>query len=192
MVPSQRGSEPDWWTRQRTAGWRRQISVICQQMSNIRQARSSTPSPSRDPHVRTSAVGFSPGYRWKSGGSSWEQLLYTSRGTMSVEGVNERWVVPPTQALWLPPNHDNAVSLSGKGALRRLYLAAAHGTPSSRDGRRHTRQAPRARRAPDRHSATPRRSPSTPAPACARWSVSSTTKRDFVLMSQSWSQQLTQ
>jgi len=44
---------------------------------------------------------------------------------MSVEGTGERWVVPPTQALWLPPDHHNAVSLSGQGALRRLYLRSA-------------------------------------------------------------------
>lgn len=92
-------------------------------MPKIRQqSRKSAP---RDPHVRTSAVGFSPGYRWRSGATPWGQLLYTSRGTMSVEGENERWVVPTTQALWLPPNVENAVSLSGKGALRRLYLRGA-------------------------------------------------------------------
>ena len=85
-------------------------------MPIICQASVSASSPSRAPHVRTAAVGFSPGYRWRSGGSSWGQLLYSTRGTMTVEGASERWVVPPTQALWLPPNHDNAVSLSGQGA----------------------------------------------------------------------------
>ncbi len=78
-----------------------------------------------EPHVRTAAVGFSPGYRWRSSGTAWGQLVYTSRGTMSVESADARWVVPATQALWLPPHHASAVSLSGRGALRRVYLRGA-------------------------------------------------------------------
>jgi AraC-like DNA-binding protein len=83
----------------------------------------------REPHVRTAAVGFSPGYRWRSQGGKWGQILSTSRGTMSVEAAGGVWVVPTTQAIWLPPHVPNAVSLSGRGALRRVYL---RGAPCSR------------------------------------------------------------
>ncbi len=44
---------------------------------------------------------------------------------MSVDGDTGRWVVPFDQALWLPPHRASAVALSGKGALRRVYLRGA-------------------------------------------------------------------
>lgn len=83
------------------------------------------PKPDANPHLRVASVGFSPGYQWRSGGSAWGQLLYTTRGTMSAEAASGVWVVPSSQLLWLPPHLANAVWLSGKGALHRIYLRGA-------------------------------------------------------------------
>lgn len=93
-------------------------------MSKTRQPSNPT-TRDANPHLRASSVGFSSGYKWRSRDSTWGQLLYTSRGTMSVEAANAVWVVPATQALWLPPKLANAVWLSGRGALYRVYLRGA-------------------------------------------------------------------
>lgn len=92
-------------------------------MSKTRQT-----SPERLPHLRAAAVGFAGGYRWQSPASRWGQVLSTSRGTMTVEVADRVHVVPSTYALWLPPHTANAVSLSGRGTLRRLYLRGAPAT----------------------------------------------------------------
>ena len=93
-------------------------------MSNSRQ-----PSISREPHLRAVQVGFRPGYWWRSSGVAWGQLLHISRGTMSVESGERLWVVPFTDALWLPAGTGSAVSLSSAGALSRIYV---RGVPSKR------------------------------------------------------------
>ena len=56
------------------------------------------------------------------------QLIYASRGIMTVttEGsakhLGGAWVVPPSQALWMPPRRIHAIRMGGKIAMRTLYL----------------------------------------------------------------------
>lgn len=86
-------------------------------MSKIRQ-------PS-EPDVRSSSVGFSTGYNWRSQQSDWGQLIWASRGVITVNVGSSLWVVPPRQALWLPPAHAHNVKMSGSGTLRRVYFKRA-------------------------------------------------------------------
>ena len=60
------------------------------------------------------------------------QLVYGARGTMTVtvEGNAARrggaqdgaWVVPPSQALWIPPRLTHAIGMTGAVEMRTLYL----------------------------------------------------------------------
>jgi AraC-like DNA-binding protein len=56
------------------------------------------------------------------------QLIYASHGIMTVttEGsalhLGGAWVVPPSQALWMPPGRIHAIRMSGNVAMRTLYL----------------------------------------------------------------------
>src|SRR5262249_22354253 len=60
------------------------------------------------------------------------QLVYAASGTMTVtiEATSNRqsggqggtWVVPPSQALWIPPRLRHAIRMTGHVAMRTLYL----------------------------------------------------------------------
>jgi AraC-like DNA-binding protein len=56
------------------------------------------------------------------------QLAYAAGGIMTVttEGTATKqggaWVVPPSQALWIPPRLTHAIRMTGKVAMRTLYL----------------------------------------------------------------------
>ncbi|MEM7169316.1 MAG: helix-turn-helix transcriptional regulator [Pseudomonadota bacterium] len=50
------------------------------------------------------------------------QLLYASKGMMSVHTCDGRWLVPPSQAVWVPPGTEHEVSSNGLLAMRSLYL----------------------------------------------------------------------
>jgi AraC-like DNA-binding protein len=56
------------------------------------------------------------------------QFIYASRGIMTVttEGnarhLGAAWVVPPSQALWMPPGLTHTIRMGGKVAMRTLYL----------------------------------------------------------------------
>ena len=83
-------------------------------MSNSRQ----TPQP----QLRAVSVGFSSGYRWRAHRSDWGQLIWASRGVITVNVGPSLWVVPPDVAVWMPPTLAHDVRLSGQGVLRRVYL----------------------------------------------------------------------
>ncbi|MCU0622273.1 MAG: helix-turn-helix transcriptional regulator [Gemmatimonadaceae bacterium] len=72
--------------------------------------------------VRAIAVGFTTGYRWQSPPSAWGQLIFASRGALTVETPTALWVVSPRQAVWLPGGEAHAVRLAGRGVLRRVYV----------------------------------------------------------------------
>jgi AraC-like DNA-binding protein len=75
--------------------------------------------------VRTSTVGFSSGYRWRGRASGWGQLLWATRGVITVSVGDALWVVPPRQALWLPPATSHEVEMAGRGVLRSVYITPA-------------------------------------------------------------------
>ena len=51
-----------------------------------------------------------------------EQLIFASRGVMTVHTRTAVWVVPPLQAVWIPAKTHHSVSMSGAVSMRTLYF----------------------------------------------------------------------
>ena len=51
-----------------------------------------------------------------------DQLVYASRGVMTVRTPNGTWVVPPHRAVWIPAEIPHTITMSGLVAMRTLYL----------------------------------------------------------------------
>jgi len=51
-----------------------------------------------------------------------DQLLFASRGVMTVRTQDGIWVVPPLRAVWIPANTPHSVAISGHVSMRTLYL----------------------------------------------------------------------
>lgn len=62
-----------------------------------------------------------------------DQLVYASRGVMTVHTADGTWVVPTHRAVWIPEAVPHTISMSGMVAMRTLYLKARLATPMPRD-----------------------------------------------------------
>lgn len=51
------------------------------------------------------------------------QLIYASHGVVRVVTPEGTWLVPPTQAIWIPPNIEHDVTFPGEVALFSLFVA---------------------------------------------------------------------
>ena len=51
-----------------------------------------------------------------------DQLVYASRGVMTVRTRDGTWVVPPHRAVWIPAEIPHTITMSGLVAMRTLYL----------------------------------------------------------------------
>ncbi len=51
-----------------------------------------------------------------------DQLLFASKGVMTVRTKQGVWVVPPLRAVWIPANTPHSVSMSGQVSMRTLYF----------------------------------------------------------------------
>lgn len=51
-----------------------------------------------------------------------DQLLFASRGVMTVRTKQGVWVVPPLRAVWLPANTPHSVAISGQVSMRTLCI----------------------------------------------------------------------
>src|ERR1700730_9243703 len=51
-----------------------------------------------------------------------DQLLFASKGVMTVRTKQGVWVVPPLRAVWIPSNTSHFVATSGSVSMRTLYL----------------------------------------------------------------------
>ena len=51
-----------------------------------------------------------------------DQLVYASRGVMTVRTRYGTWVVPPHRAVWIPAEVSHTITMSGSVAMRTLYL----------------------------------------------------------------------
>lgn len=61
------------------------------------------------------------------------QLIYASSGVMRVICNRDIWVVPPSQAVWMPPHNEHEVYFPGNVSLRNLFIdpSAVTDLPSS-------------------------------------------------------------
>ena len=58
-----------------------------------------------------------------------DQLVFASRGVMTVRTAEDIWVVPPLRAVWIPAGVPHSVVISGAVSMRTLYFlpgVAAH------------------------------------------------------------------
>jgi AraC-like DNA-binding protein len=74
------------------------------------------------PQVRLSSVAWAAAYTWRDRVSEWGQILFASRGTLTVYTDEGLWVVPVHQAVWIPAGVRHAVEVAGGVALRSLHL----------------------------------------------------------------------
>lgn len=51
-----------------------------------------------------------------------DQLLFASRGVMTLRTRHSIWVVPPLRALWVPADTPHSVTMSGQVSMRTLYF----------------------------------------------------------------------
>jgi len=92
------------------------LAQNCQMMSHSRRSRDL---------VRTSSIGFHGEYLWRERYSDWGQLIWASRGAISVMVGQSLWLVPARSGLWLPPATTHDVRMIGRGVLRLVFIARA-------------------------------------------------------------------
>lgn len=52
-----------------------------------------------------------------------DQLIFASKGVMTVRTKQGIWVVPPLRAVWIPANTPHSVAIPGPVSMRTLYFA---------------------------------------------------------------------
>jgi AraC-like DNA-binding protein len=55
-----------------------------------------------------------------------DQLVFASKGVMTIKTRQGIWVVPPQRAVWIPAKDVHSISMSGMVLMRTLYFAPKH------------------------------------------------------------------
>jgi AraC-like DNA-binding protein len=74
--------------------------------------------------IRSFAITLGSGSIIPPHSDAWDQLIYASRGVMSVHTDTGSWVVPCHRAVWVPARMHYSVEMSGTVSMRTLYIAA--------------------------------------------------------------------
>jgi AraC-like DNA-binding protein/quercetin dioxygenase-like cupin family protein len=88
-------------------------------MSKTRQSGLGAIEPSG---IRSLAVRLPPGHTIGAHAHGWSQIVFASRGALSVEAGARRWVVPPLRCLWVPAGVVHAVATIGETWVRTVYV----------------------------------------------------------------------
>ena len=72
--------------------------------------------------IRGHAIGTSAAYTIPKHSHDWHQLIYASRGVMTVNTSTGSWVVPSLRAVWVPAKIEHEVEMSATVSMRTLYL----------------------------------------------------------------------
>lgn len=72
--------------------------------------------------IRSLALNCPPGYEVHPHSHEWHQLIYASRGAMSVNTADGSWVVPSKRAVWMPAKIIHEIEMIGSVSMRTLYL----------------------------------------------------------------------
>ncbi|HXT87451.1 MAG TPA: helix-turn-helix transcriptional regulator [Verrucomicrobiae bacterium] len=77
-------------------------------------------------HSRAEIVGlkreYPDGYSYPRHFHNRDQLVYASKGVMTVRTSAGMWIVPPLRAVWIPARTPHEVRMSGAVSLRTLYF----------------------------------------------------------------------
>jgi AraC-like DNA-binding protein len=91
-------------------------------MSRKRQNAIFDPSRDRHSQVTTLASDYPGGREIPTHFHDRDQLVYASRGVMTVRTAHGTWVVPTHRAVWIPAMVPHSITMSGTVAMRTLYL----------------------------------------------------------------------
>jgi AraC-like DNA-binding protein/quercetin dioxygenase-like cupin family protein len=79
-------------------------------------------SPTEAHPIRVRARPMPYGVRIARHMHPWAQLAYTTRGVLRVQTTDSTWMVPPSRAIWVPPNVPHEVMTVEDAYLRTLYI----------------------------------------------------------------------
>jgi AraC-like DNA-binding protein len=91
-------------------------------MPKKRQSLMSVPDVEDLLDIRGHAIGNSVAYTIPKHSHDWHQLIYASRGVMTVNTSTGSWVVPSRRAVWIPAGIEHEVEMSAAVSMRTLYL----------------------------------------------------------------------
>jgi AraC-like DNA-binding protein len=91
-------------------------------MSQKRQIGIFDPSKDAKSAITTLTRDYPHGYAIPLHFHDRDQLVYASRGIMTVRTGSGTWVVPPHRAVWIPSEISHTITMSGVVAMRTLYL----------------------------------------------------------------------
>jgi len=80
------------------------------------------PLRDRRSHIATLTHDYSAGHFIPAHFHDRDQLVYASRGVMTVRTSAGTWVVPTHRAVWIPAAVPHTITMSGMVAMRTLYL----------------------------------------------------------------------
>src|SRR6516165_4868180 len=72
--------------------------------------------------ITTLAYDYPHGHKVPWHFHEWDQLVYASRGVMTVRTEEGSWVVPTQRAVWIPARTAHEIRMSGGVSMRTLYL----------------------------------------------------------------------
>src|SRR5713101_714864 len=91
-------------------------------MSKKRQSAIFDPLGDRHSPITTLTQDYRAGHVVPSHFHDRDQLVYASRGGMTVCTSDGAWVVPTHRAVWIPAAVPHTIAMSGTVAMRTLYL----------------------------------------------------------------------
>src|ERR1700723_3998842 len=98
------------------------LSIMCQLMSQKRKNGTFERSADRNSAITTLARDYPAGHVIPLHFHDRDQLVYASRGVMTIRTREGTWVVPPNRAVWIPEEVSHTIAMSGPVAMRTLYL----------------------------------------------------------------------
>ncbi|HKJ00346.1 MAG TPA: helix-turn-helix transcriptional regulator [bacterium] len=90
-----------------------------------------TPYPDATRVVVCVAKDYAPGHVIPPAWHPRAQLIYATRGVMTVNAPQGTWVLPPQRAVWVPAGTPHFTRMAGAASMRTLYIdpAAVPGLP---------------------------------------------------------------
>src|SRR5678809_436749 len=55
-----------------------------------------------------------------------DQLVYASKGVMTIRTEDGYWIVPPQRAVWIPARIPHSITMSGCVSMRTLYFTPTY------------------------------------------------------------------